>query len=89
MKGYYKKYWVTKKEGQTDPEAEYFLLRLDTDADARRAAAKYGSLIFWKNPAFAIGIYLIVVRYDFLRYLHIVEKEVKAFLERLNDSASN
>lgn len=79
MKGYYKKYYVTKRQGTTDPEAEYFVLRLDTDADARRAAALYASLIFWKNPGFSFGIYLIVVRYDFLMSLHTILDEVKKF----------
>ena len=89
MKGYYKKYYVSKVEGETDPEAEYFVLRLDTDSDARRAATKYASLIFWKNPGFSMGIYLIVVRYDFLMRLHIIAEEVKKFMEWLNDSAGN
>ena len=76
MKGYYKKYHVSKIEGQTDPEADYFVLRLDTDYKARRAAAHYAGLIFWDNPAFSIGIILVVVRYEFLRFLQLLFRQL-------------
>ena len=38
----YNKYCVTKEDGSpVDPDAQYFVLRLDTDECARQAAAKY------------------------------------------------
>jgi len=42
MKGYYKKYSITKADGRPcDPDAEYFVLRLDTDPAARAALRTY------------------------------------------------
>jgi len=39
---FYGKYIVTKADGTpTDPEADYFVLRLDTDPLARKAARQY------------------------------------------------
>ena len=48
--GLFDKYRVTKKEGETDPDAVYFVLRLDTDPAARSAAMYYASSIGLKNP---------------------------------------
>ena len=42
--GLYDKYTVTKKRGETDPEAIYFVLRIDKDPKARIAAAVYAVL---------------------------------------------
>jgi len=49
-KGLFDKYRVTKKEGETDPSAVYFVLRLDTDQAARSAAMYYASSIGIDNP---------------------------------------
>ena len=85
MKGYYKKYHVSKIEGETDPKADYFVLRLDTDHNARRAVAHYAGLIFWDNPAFSIGIILVVVRYEFLRFLHTIIEEIRSHLDKFSE----
>lgn len=53
----YKKYHITKNSGQpADPDAQYFVLRLDTDPAARKALRAYaaqmkvqGELIFHKQ----------------------------------------
>lgn len=39
--GLYDKYHVQKVDGTTDPDAEYFVLRLDTDRAARHAVRAY------------------------------------------------
>lgn len=54
MKGYYRKYVISKIDGSPiDPEADYFVLRVDSDQDAREAAKHYAGLIVWKNPILA------------------------------------
>lgn len=50
LQGLFDKYRVTKKEGETDPNAVYFVLRLDTDSAARSAAMWYASSIGVENP---------------------------------------
>lgn len=40
-----------------DPEATYFVLRLDTDPHARMAARKYAQSVQSENPQFARDIY--------------------------------
>lgn len=49
-KGLYNKYVVKKVEGETDPEAVYFALRLDTDPAARVAAMVYAELVAASRP---------------------------------------
>ena len=44
-RGLYQKYLVAKAEGDTDPNAVYFVLRLDTDESARIAALTYSTLV--------------------------------------------
>ncbi len=39
-----KRYIVTKTEGETDPDAQYFILRIDKDPAARLALRKYADL---------------------------------------------
>lgn len=42
MEGYYSKYTVTKRDGSpVEPEAVYFVLRVDTDPAARAALMQY------------------------------------------------
>jgi len=48
------KYLVMKGNGaRTDPEAQYFVLRLDTDPHARIAARAYARSVGKSNPTFA------------------------------------
>jgi hypothetical protein len=52
--GLFNKYVVTKADGSpVDLEAEYFVLRLDTDGAAREALACYAEHIYGTNPALA------------------------------------
>ena len=54
MKGLGGKYIVSKSSGEpVDPEAKYFVLRLDTDPVARHAARVYARDIEAKNPRLA------------------------------------
>ena len=56
MRGLHAKYQVTKIEGQTDPKAQYFVLRLDTDPHARVAVAAYAESIAIDNPRLSADI---------------------------------
>lgn len=47
------KYTVTKNEGDTDPDAQYFVLRVDTDRCAQLAVMHYALLIEPAQPEFA------------------------------------
>ena len=54
MSNLYNKYVVTKADGSSvDPEAQYFILRIDTDPAARYALNAYALHIFKDNPQFA------------------------------------
>jgi hypothetical protein len=56
-RGLYDKYIVQKANGETtDPDARYFVLRLDTDVHARRAAHAYIASVWKANPALAGGL---------------------------------
>lgn len=53
----YKKYVVTKADGTpVDPEAQYLVLRLDTDGCARVAAIFYATCIREEQPGFAFEL---------------------------------
>lgn len=52
-KGLHHKYLVNKVEGLVDPNAHYFVLRMDTDPVARAAALHYAYLIQASNPQLA------------------------------------
>lgn len=57
--GLYRKYVVDvrKADGEpTDPDAEYLVLRLDTDAAARKAALVYADAVEDEMPKFADDI---------------------------------
>lgn len=60
------KYKVTKRLGETDPEAEYFVLRIDKDdyqgACARRAIMKYVSLMAEREPQYAKNVIDLVFK---------------------------
>ena len=56
-KGLYGKYIVNKASGEPiEPEARYFVLRIDTDIHARTALRAYATSIFNKNPELARGL---------------------------------
>lgn len=53
-KGLYPKYIIAKADGSpVDPNADYFVLRLDTDQAARGAARNYANRIMGDNPVLA------------------------------------
>jgi hypothetical protein len=53
----YTKYEIVKTDGSdTDPEAEYFVLRIDTDRHARVALRAYANSIREHDPAYADDI---------------------------------
>jgi len=52
--GYEKKYIISKSNGNpTDPKADYFVLRLDTDPNARIALVAYANAVRNYNKPFA------------------------------------
>jgi hypothetical protein len=53
METLFDKYTVTKKFGKTDPNAKYFVLRIDTDVHARKALAAYIKSILPEEPEYA------------------------------------
>lgn len=54
MSNLYQKYTVSKTDGEPiDPDARYFVLRIDTDPAARRALQAYISNIRVRDPEFA------------------------------------
>ena len=57
QKGVFGKYIIQKASGRPlDPEACYFVLRLDTDHAARRAMAQYARSCRRENPRLARDI---------------------------------
>ena len=57
----YGKYDIKKANGQpTDPKAEYFVLRLDTDPAARAAMLTYANEVETVEPEFAADIRRLV-----------------------------
>ncbi len=57
------KYIIQKADGSpVDSDAQYFVLRLDTDSAARRAALRYASIISPDDPEFAEEIFQWVIR---------------------------
>jgi len=65
MAGLHDKYIISKTSGEpVDPEAHYFVLRLDTDKFARRAAFKYAVCIMDENPEFFRDIIATIKKYD-------------------------
>jgi len=64
MRGMYDKYTVLKKDNKTDPEAVYFVLRIDNDEHARKAALTYAESIKEENPNLAMDLYSKVRRHS-------------------------
>jgi len=63
-KGFYNKYKVTKADGDTDPNADFFVLRLDTDPHARVAAYHYALSIKEENPNLAFDLQRKIIKYE-------------------------
>ena len=63
-KGFFDKYHVIKINGDTDPDAEYFVLRLDKDPHARIAAYHYALSIREENPNLAFDLQIKIQKYD-------------------------
>ena len=56
-KGLYRKYIIQKADGQpTDPGAQYFVLRIDTDRHARAAIQAYADSVRSENFRLACNI---------------------------------
>ena len=65
MKGLYNKYKIEKKDGSlVDVDAQYFVLRLDTDRAARVAVLTYAIEIANTNPALSRDIHRLVASLD-------------------------
>lgn len=65
MAGLYNKYLVLKNSGEPiDSDAEYFVLRIDTDAAARRAVLHYALMIEPHAPEFASELRAWIAQHD-------------------------
>lgn len=64
MAGLFGKYRVSKADGTTDPDAVYFVLRIDTDPAARRALTEYANCVWLSNPELADDLIALVKKYD-------------------------
>jgi len=62
--GLFDKYEVIKKDGTTDPYADYFVLRLDKDPHAIVAAKAYAESIKSENINLSMDIYGKVMKYE-------------------------
>lgn len=62
--GLYKKYEVVKVGEETDPDARYFVLRLDSDGAARKAAMFYAFLVEDYAPELAEDLKKLVRKID-------------------------
>ena len=88
--GLYGKYIIQKADGSpVDPKADYFILRLDTDPIARRAALEYSYFMAsGKDIQLAKDLQARVAKYDpksedavYLRYIGVQKNEVVEQLE--------
>lgn len=72
--GYEKRYTIRKIVGRRidgraitkacDPDADYFVLRLDKDPHARKALVKYAKSVESDNPRFAGDLWQVLGGYD-------------------------
>ena len=77
-RGYYKKYHISKNDGSSiNPDADYFVLRLDTDVHARKALRQYAESIRSENASFADDIIQKVTFYEEKNPLFITEDGVE------------
>jgi len=65
MKNLCDKYTVTKKDGPTDPNAVYFVLRIDKDPYAREALVAYASSINFVNRSLANDCRLLAFQHGY------------------------
>lgn len=57
MSNLFNKYIIQKSDGSpVDPEAQYFVLRIDTDQAARHAVLTYADWIRQSDPQFALAL---------------------------------
>ncbi len=63
-KGFYNKYTINKNDGTTDPDADYFVLRLDNDPHARVAAYHYALSVKDTNPNLAFDLQKKLIKYS-------------------------
>jgi len=87
--GLYGKYIIQKADGSPmDPHADYFVLRLDTDPVARRAALEYSYLI--PDRELAAGLQERIGKYDQsfddCRTVQFYGMEKPAVIKRLEDA---
>lgn len=69
-KGLYGKYNITKADGtECDPDADYFVLRLDKDKHAREAVLAYADSVEVENPILARDIRDKVKHYEEPEYM--------------------
>lgn len=72
MKGWHQKYVITKTDGSpVDPDAVYFVLRLDKDPHAQRAAFAYSLSILKENPALSRDLWEQAAQYCAEAHEHI------------------
>ncbi len=64
-KGLEPKYLVQKINGKTDPEADYFVLRLDKDKHALKAIKAYAESVQGENMELAFDLLKKVKKYQF------------------------
>ena len=63
--GYYGKFRVEKGDGsEIDPNADYFVLRLDTDRHARKAIIAYAQSIWGEDHELAVKLMQKVQWYE-------------------------
>ena len=67
--GIFDKYTIEKKDGITDPNADYFVLRLDTDPHARIALKAYADSIRSQNRNLSMDIYKKLANYGIFNTL--------------------
>ena len=64
-KGLYGKYVIEKADGsEVDKGADYFVLRLDKDIHARKAALGYAESVSNENPILAIELNKRISKYN-------------------------
>jgi len=62
IRGLYGKYIVKKASGPTDPDANYFVLRLDTDEAAREAALTYARAVQNTRPKLSAELLALLAK---------------------------
>jgi hypothetical protein len=84
--GMYNKYTVAKSNGETDPNADYFVLRIDKDPIAQLAALRYAALVEEDNPTLASDLRDAILEHCYTlcrQNNHISEFQLGILLEAL------